>query len=159
MAQHSSAFQGYPVFHILRPAPGTNTLQTHGLLFQTFSSAPCVSHVACLQLAPSYKIKTPLEEGPGLSCHLAPVLLHYLYKDLDFRYVEMDNLNRYTKLGSPIPIIFQTEWPVMENNRMLYRMKKSPLCNYMINFIHKLRGLPAKTLMNNVLENFTVLQV
>ena len=47
----------------------------------------------------------------------------------------------------------------MENNRMLYRMKKSPLCNYMINFIHKLRGLPAKTLMNNVLENFTVLQV
>lgn len=53
----------------------------------------------------------------------------------------------------------QTEWPVMENNRMLYRMKKSPLCNYMINFIHKLRGLPAKTLMNNVLENFTVLQV
>jgi len=33
------------------------------------------------------------------------------------------------------------------------------MCEYMINFVHKLKQLPEKYMMNSVLENFTVLQV
>ncbi|CAO2606723.1 Transcriptional enhancer factor TEF-3, partial [Lemmus lemmus] len=40
-----------------------------------------------------------------------------------------------------------------------YRIHRSPLCEYMINFIHKLKHLPEKYMMNSVLENFTILQV
>jgi len=41
----------------------------------------------------------------------------------------------------------------------VYRINRSPMCEYMINFIHKLKHLPEKYMMNSVLENFTILQV
>ncbi|KAF8788841.1 Transcriptional enhancer factor TEF-1 like protein [Argiope bruennichi] len=43
--------------------------------------------------------------------------------------------------------------------RFVYRIHRSPMCEYMINFIHKLKHLPEKYMMNSVLENFTILQV
>lgn len=54
---------------------------------------------------------------------------------------------------------FWTEFARYENGHYLYRIHRSPLCEYMINFIHKLKHLPEKYMMNSVLENFTILQV
>uniref|UniRef100_A0A3Q4ABA5 TEA domain-containing protein n=1 Tax=Mola mola TaxID=94237 RepID=A0A3Q4ABA5_MOLML len=53
----------------------------------------------------------------------------------------------------------ETEYARFENGRYLFRIHRSPLCEYMINFIHKLKHLPEKYMMNSVLENFTILQV
>lgn len=53
----------------------------------------------------------------------------------------------------------QTEYSRVENGRYIYRIHRSPMCEYMINFIHKLKHLPEKYMMNSVLENFTILQV
>ena len=53
----------------------------------------------------------------------------------------------------------QTEYPRLESGRYVYRIHRSPMCEYMINFIHKLKHLPEKYMMNSVLENFTILQV
>lgn len=53
----------------------------------------------------------------------------------------------------------QTEYARMEGGKYVYRIHRSPMCEYMINFIHKLKHLPEKYMMNSVLENFTILQV
>jgi transcriptional enhancer factor len=46
-----------------------------------------------------------------------------------------------------------------EGGRFVYKLHRSPMCEYMINFILKLKHLPEKYMMNSVLENFTILQV
>uniref|UniRef100_A0A2D4GHR5 TEA domain-containing protein n=1 Tax=Micrurus corallinus TaxID=54390 RepID=A0A2D4GHR5_MICCO len=46
-----------------------------------------------------------------------------------------------------------------ENGRFVFHIKRSPLCEYLINFIRKLRTLPEKQMMDSVLENFSILQV
>ncbi|XP_054892699.1 transcriptional enhancer factor TEF-1 isoform X5 [Poeciliopsis prolifica] len=53
----------------------------------------------------------------------------------------------------------ETEYAQFENGRFVYRISRSPMCEYMINFIHKLKHLPEKYMMNSVLENFTILLV
>lgn len=53
----------------------------------------------------------------------------------------------------------QTEYAHMEGGKYVFRIHRSPMCEYMINFIHKLKHLPEKYMMNSVLENFTILQV
>uniref|UniRef100_A0A3B3Z6H8 TEA domain-containing protein n=1 Tax=Periophthalmus magnuspinnatus TaxID=409849 RepID=A0A3B3Z6H8_9GOBI len=53
----------------------------------------------------------------------------------------------------------ETEYARVEGGRCVYRIHRSPMCEYMINFIHKLKHLPEKYMMNSVLENFTILQV
>ena len=53
----------------------------------------------------------------------------------------------------------ETEYARFENGRFIYRINRSPMCDYMINFIRKLKNLPEKYMMNSVLENFTILQV
>jgi len=53
----------------------------------------------------------------------------------------------------------ETEYARFENGRFIFRIHRSPMCEYMINFIHKLKHLPEKYMMNSVLENFTILQV
>nr|CAB3266886.1 scalloped/TEF1 protein [Phallusia mammillata] len=53
----------------------------------------------------------------------------------------------------------ETEYARLENDHYTYRIHRSPMCEYMINFILKLKHLPEKYMMNSVLENFTILQV
>lgn len=53
----------------------------------------------------------------------------------------------------------ETEYSRLENGRFVYRIHKSPMCEYMLNFIQKLKNLPERYMMNSVLENFTILQV
>ncbi|XP_059051307.1 protein scalloped isoform X3 [Achroia grisella] len=53
----------------------------------------------------------------------------------------------------------ETEYARYEGGRFVYRIQRSPMCEYMVNFIHKLKHLPEKYMMNSVLENFTILQV
>lgn len=52
----------------------------------------------------------------------------------------------------------ETEYARYEGGRYTYKITRSPLCEYMINFILKLKHLPEKYMMNSVLENFTILQ-
>ncbi|XP_034279185.1 transcriptional enhancer factor TEF-4 isoform X2 [Pantherophis guttatus] len=49
--------------------------------------------------------------------------------------------------------------PHWEDGRFVFRLQRSPLCEYLINFIRKLRTLPEKLMMDSVLENFSILQV
>ncbi|CAF3322381.1 unnamed protein product [Rotaria socialis] len=44
-------------------------------------------------------------------------------------------------------------------DQYFHRFDRSPLCDYMVQFVQKLRSLPNACMMNSVLENFTVLQV
>jgi len=53
----------------------------------------------------------------------------------------------------------ETEYPRYEGGRYLFKINRSPMCEYMINFIRKLKHLPERYMMNSVLENFTILQV
>ncbi|XP_048374070.1 transcriptional enhancer factor TEF-4 isoform X4 [Sphaerodactylus townsendi] len=51
------------------------------------------------------------------------------------------------------------EPPRWEDGRFVFCLPRSPLCEYLINFIRKLQTLPEKPMMDSVLENFTILQV
>ena len=53
----------------------------------------------------------------------------------------------------------QTEYARFDNGRFVYRINRSPMCDYMVSFIHRLKHLPERYMMNSVLENFTILQV
>ena len=50
------------------------------------------------------------------------------------------------------------EYAQPQSGRFVYRIDRSQMCEYMVNFIHKLKDLPEKYMMNSVLENFTILQ-
>jgi transcriptional enhancer factor len=53
----------------------------------------------------------------------------------------------------------ETEYSRYDGGRFVYRINRSPMCEYMISFIHRLKHLPEKFMMNSVLDNFTILQV
>ena len=55
--------------------------------------------------------------------------------------------------------LVQTERAQLEDGRFVYRLLRSPMCEYLVNFLHKLQQLPERYMMNSVLENLTILQV
>lgn len=80
------------------------------------------------------------------------------------RYESNENIaitcsTKVCSFGKQVVEKVETEYPRMENSRFIYRIQRSPMCEYMINFIQKLKGLPERYMMNSVLENFTILQV
>lgn len=72
---------------------------------------------------------------------------------------EFSNITMFLKVTVSFFCSLQTEYARFENGRFVYRISRSPMCEYMINFIHKLKHLPEKYMMNSVLENFTILLV
>ncbi|XP_036037850.1 transcriptional enhancer factor TEF-3, partial [Onychomys torridus] len=80
------------------------------------------------------------------------------------QYESLENMiitcsTKVCSFGKQVVEKVETEYARYDNGRYLYRIHRSPLCEYMINFIHKLKHLPEKYMMNSVLENFTILQV
>lgn len=56
---------------------------------------------------------------------------------------------------------FQTEYASYNPSlgRYEYKITRSPMCEYMVKFLHELKKLQFQAQMNSVLENFTILQV
>ncbi|XP_043915272.1 transcriptional enhancer factor TEF-1-like isoform X2 [Protopterus annectens] len=80
------------------------------------------------------------------------------------QYESPDNMtitcsSKVCSFGKQVVEKVETEYARFENGRFVYRIHRSPMCEYLINFIHKLKQLPEKYMMNSVLENFTILQV
>lgn len=81
-----------------------------------------------------------------------------------FSYESNENIvisssTKVCSFGKQVVEKVETEYSHLENGRFVYRINRSPMCDYMINFINKLKHLPEKYMMNSVLENFTILQV
>jgi transcriptional enhancer factor len=61
--------------------------------------------------------------------------------------------------GKQVVEKIEIEYSKPEGGLFTYVIDRSPMCDYLVNFIHKLKHLPKKFMMNSVLENFTILQV
>ncbi|KAM9482496.1 TEA domain family member 3 b isoform 1-T1 [Clarias gariepinus] len=93
-----------------------------------------------------------MQDGPGS------------FYGVSSQYCSTENMTitvstKVCSFGKQVVEKVETEYSRMEGGKCVYRIHRSPMCEYMINFIHKLKHLPEKYMMNSVLENFTILQV
>ncbi|XP_067095282.1 transcriptional enhancer factor TEF-5 isoform X1 [Osmerus mordax] len=97
-------------------------------------------------------LSSDLEEGPGA------------FYGVSSQYSGTENITisvstKVCSFGKQVVEKVETEYARMEGGKCVFRIHRSPMCEYMVNFIHKLKHLPEKYMMNSVLENFTILQV
>ena len=64
-----------------------------------------------------------------------------------------------SSFGKPVVEKIQVEDAILENNCFVYYFNQSPMCDYMVHFLEKLKALDSPEKMDKVLENFSVLQV
>ncbi|XP_070814379.1 transcriptional enhancer factor TEF-5-like isoform X3 [Chaetodon trifascialis] len=93
-----------------------------------------------------------MQDGPGS------------FYGVSSQYSSLENMTitvstKVCSFGKQVVEKVETEYARLEGGKCVYRIHRSPMCEYMINFIHKLKHLPEKYMMNSVLENFTILQV
>ncbi|XP_017576691.1 TEA domain family member 3 b isoform X4 [Pygocentrus nattereri] len=93
-----------------------------------------------------------MQDGPGS------------FYGVSSQYCSTENMTitvstKVCSFGKQVVEKVETEYARVEGGKCVYRIHRSPMCEYMINFIHKLKHLPEKYMMNSVLENFTILQV
>ena len=112
------------------------------------ASAPCTPSPTCKSLFPTFITTWELSKTTTT---------------IRFESPEPFTISCSTKVcsfGNQVVEKVETEHPRYESNgRCVYRIENSPMCEYMITFINKLKQLPEKNLKNSVLENFSVLQV
>ncbi|CAL8120401.1 unnamed protein product [Orchesella dallaii] len=86
--------------------------------------------------------------------------LYYLTSRFEsVKNMKLTCTTRVCSFGNPIAEkVEELSGVQIQLNRYLYESIHTPLCDYLINFVEKLKTLDVKT-MNGVLENFTVLQV
>uniref|UniRef100_A0A2K5EXK4 TEA domain transcription factor 4 n=1 Tax=Aotus nancymaae TaxID=37293 RepID=A0A2K5EXK4_AOTNA len=114
-------------------------------------------------------LKELFERGPPMPFFLADLNTNIEDEGSSFygvssQYESPENMiitcsTKVCSFGKQVVEKVETEYARYENGHYSYRIHRSPLCEYMINFIHKLKHLPEKYMMNSVLENFTILQV
>ncbi|XP_041860449.1 transcriptional enhancer factor TEF-5 isoform X1 [Melanotaenia boesemani] len=97
-------------------------------------------------------LSSDIEEGSGV------------FYGVSSQYSGTENITisvstKVCSFGKQVVEKVETEYARMEGGKYVFRIHRSPMCEYMINFIHKLKHLPEKYMMNSVLENFTILQV
>ncbi|XP_041604144.1 transcriptional enhancer factor TEF-5 [Vulpes lagopus] len=97
-------------------------------------------------------LNSTIQEGPGAFYGVSSQ-----YSSTDSMTISVST--KVCSFGKQVVEKVETEYARLENGRFVYRIHRSPMCEYMINFIHKLKHLPEKYMMNSVLENFTILQV
>ena len=80
------------------------------------------------------------------------------------RYESTENMTiqcstKVCSFGKQVVEKVETEYAQFQGGRFVYKLHRSPMCEYMINFISKLKSLPETYMKDSVLENFTILQV
>lgn len=96
--------------------------------------------------------------------HVPQILIVNWFRIFFRRYESNENIvitcsTKVCSFGKQVVEKVETEYSRLESSRFIYRIQRSPMCEYMINFIQKLKNLPERYMMNSVLENFTILQV
>lgn len=79
------------------------------------------------------------------------------YESLESMTIESST--KVCSFGNQVVEKIETEVGRFEKDRYVYRIERSQMCEYMVNFISRLKHLPEKYMMNSVLENFTIQQV
>uniref|UniRef100_A0A8C2DMP6 TEA domain family member 1b n=1 Tax=Cyprinus carpio TaxID=7962 RepID=A0A8C2DMP6_CYPCA len=128
------------------------------LVTHSFSSFLLVSH--SVQARVFYKLL--LRFYADLNCNIQDETGAFYGVSSQYESPENMTITCSTKVcsfGKQVVEKVETEYARFENGRFVYRISRSPMCEYMINFIHKLKHLPEKYMMNSVLENFTILLV